>query len=273
MGIQDVSKQELILKAAEQLKQVKEIQAPEWAVFVKTGVHKERPPVQKDWWHIRAASVLLTIQRIGPVGVQKLRVKYGGRKNRGVRPDRFFRGSGNILRKILQQLEAAGLAKQAEKKSHKGRVITSKGSSLFGKISNELMKEHGIVIPKLPDTELKVTEPRKKKAKKKTTKKRKKRTVKKKKAVKKAAPKVEAPKEEVKETPKEAPKGEPKVEAPKEEPKEEPKAEAPKEEPKEEVKETPKEEPKAEAPKEEPKEEVKETPKEEPKVEAPPEGQ
>ena len=247
MGIHDVSTTELILKAAEQLKKFKEIKAPDWAIFVKTGVHKERPPVQHDWWHIRAASVLHAIQRIGPVGVQKLRVKYGGRKNRGVAPDKFFRGSGNILRKILQQLEAAGLAQKAERTSHKGRIITNKGASLFGKISNELMKENNIVIPKIPDFELKFTEPKKKKVKKKTAKKRKRKAVKRKKTVKKEAKeelKVEEKKPEVKEEPKaEAPKEAPKVEAPKEEKKEEPKVEAP--EKPEEPKEAPKE-PKAE---------------------------
>jgi len=219
MGIHDVNTQELILKTADQLKQVKEIQPPEWAKFVRTGVHKERPPVQDDWWHIRAASVLHAIQRLGPVGVSKLRVKYGGRKNRGVKPDRFFRGSGNILRKILQQLEAAGLAKQAEKGSHKGRIITPQGASIFGKVANELMKEANLVIPKRPEEELKFADPKKKKAKKKKATKRKKRAVKKK-TVKKAA--QEAPKETLKETPKaaEAPK-EAKTEAPKEAPKEE----------------------------------------------------
>jgi small subunit ribosomal protein S19e len=57
------------------------IKAPEWAIFVKTGVHKERPPIQEDWWQIRAADVLRTIERMGPIGTQKLRTKYGGKKN------------------------------------------------------------------------------------------------------------------------------------------------------------------------------------------------
>ena len=258
MGIHDVSKQELILKTAEQLKQVKEIQPPEWAFFVKTGVHKERPPVQKDWWYIRAASVLHAIQRRGPVGVQKLRVRYGGRKNRGVQPDKFFIGSGSILRKVLQQLEAAGLAKQAEKRSHKGRIITPKGASFLGKISDGLMKEHNIVIPKLPEIQLKITEPKKKKKKKAAKKRKKRATPRKKKVAKAEAQPKEVPKEEVKEAPKEKPK----PEAPKE----------PKEVPKKEVKEAPKEEPK-EVPKEEKKAEKPEAPKEEVKEAEKPEGQ
>ncbi len=231
MGIYDVAKQELVLKTAEKLKDFKELQPPAWASFAKTGVHKERPPVQKDWWHIRAAAVLHTIRKQGPIGVQKLRVKYGGRKNRGVQPDKFFKGSGNILRKILQQLEAAGLAKKEEKTLHKGRIITPQGASLLGKVSDAIMKEHNVVIPKRPEEELKITTQKKKKAKKKTAKKRK------------AAKKTDA-KPRKRAVKKKTAKAEP-VEAPKAAPKEELKAEA-----KPEVKEEAKPEPKAEEKKE-----------------------
>ena len=136
----DADAQELIIKAAEELKKIPEIKPPVWATFVKTGMHKERPPVDSGWWYIRAASVLRTIYRLGPVGVSKLRTKYGGKKNRGVKKEHFFRGSGNILRKCLQQLEKAGFVKFAEKGVHKGRAITPKGRSFLDKIANNLKK-------------------------------------------------------------------------------------------------------------------------------------
>ena len=135
----DAEPQELVLKAAEELKKMPEIKAPEWAAFAKTGMHKERPPVSGDWWHIRVASVLRTVYRLGPVGVSKLRTKYGGKKNRGVKQERFYRGSGNILRKALQQLEKAGLVKFAEKGVHKGRVVTPKGMAFLDKISSQII--------------------------------------------------------------------------------------------------------------------------------------
>ena len=134
----DVEAQELIEKAAEELKKIPEISAPEWAPFVKTGMHKERPPVNNNWWHIRVASVLRTVYRLGPVGVSKLRNKYGGKKNRGVKKEHFFKGSGNILRKSLQQLEKAGFVKFAEKGVHKGRIITPKGKSFLDKIAAQM---------------------------------------------------------------------------------------------------------------------------------------
>lgn len=166
MTIYDVPINELILKAAEELKKIKDIIPPSWADFVKTGMHKERPPVQKDWWYIRAASVLNAINKLGPVGVSKLRTKYGGKKNRGYRPEKFFKGSGNILRKILQQLEKAGLAAKADKGIHKGRIITPAGLALLGKVAAAIMTEKKITIPKKSTEELKVETPRKKKAKK-----------------------------------------------------------------------------------------------------------
>lgn len=134
----DVDSQELIVKAAEELKKIPEIKAPAWAAFVKTGMHKERPPVDSDWWYIRTASLLRAVYRLGPVGVSKLRTKYGGRKNRGVKKEHFYKGSGSILRKSLQQLEKAGFVKFAEKGVHKGRVITPKGRSFLDKIATQI---------------------------------------------------------------------------------------------------------------------------------------
>ena len=147
----DAEPQELIIKAAEELKKIPEIKAPAWAPFVKTGMHKERPPADSGWWYVRAASILRAVYRLGPVGVSKLRSKYGGKKNRGVKKEHFYKGSGNILRKSLQQLEKAGFVKFAEKGVHKGRVITPKGKSFLDKIAGQMQNLK-------PRQEIKVTE-------------------------------------------------------------------------------------------------------------------
>ncbi len=126
---------ELIKKTARELKKIKEIKPPEWSKYCKTGTHKQRPPVNKDWWYIRSASVLRKTAILGPIGVSKLKRKYGGKKNRGHKPERFYKGSGSIARKILQQLEKAELVTKSEKKTHKGRVITQKGSGLLNSLS------------------------------------------------------------------------------------------------------------------------------------------
>jgi len=136
--IYDCDQSELVEKASQELKKVNAVKAPSWAAFVKTGMHKERPPVKDEWWHIRAASVLRQIYRKGPIGVSKLRTTYGGKKNRGYKTEHFYKGSGNIIRKILQQLEAAGFVKKEEKNIHKGRVLTAQGKKFLDNIAAQI---------------------------------------------------------------------------------------------------------------------------------------
>jgi small subunit ribosomal protein S19e len=141
MRIHIVEPHQLIEAVALKLEKVEELKAPEWAAFVKTGHMNERPPQQENWWHIRAASILRKVALRGPVGTNKLRTLYGGRKNRGHKPDRTFEASGNIIRTILQQLEAAQFVKQDTVHGRKGRVITPKGQSLLDTVANEVAKQ------------------------------------------------------------------------------------------------------------------------------------
>ena len=137
----DVNANDLIEKAAEKLAKIAEMQPPEWAKFVKTGLFKERPPEREDWWFIRAAAILRKIYLLGPIGTSKLRTKYGGRYRRGYAPPRFRRSSGNIIRKALQELEKAGLVIQTTKNGHKGRIVTGKGKSLLDKTASEIAQK------------------------------------------------------------------------------------------------------------------------------------
>ena len=136
--VEEVPAQELIEKVAEELKKVEHVKPPEWAKFVKTGAHKERPPLREDWWYIRSAAVLRSIYKLGPIGVSKLRTKYGGLKNRGFASEHFRKGSGSIIRNILQQLEKSGLIKQGAKGVHKGRMLTKEGFELLKKCAKEV---------------------------------------------------------------------------------------------------------------------------------------
>ena len=135
-----VNNNEVIEKLAVKLKG--SVNPPEWAAFVKTGHGKQRPPIREDWWFVRSAAILLSIQKLGPVGTSKLSVKYGNRKNNGVAPEKFARGSRNIIRKILQQLESSGLVKQEEVGVHKGRVVTNSAIKLINEASKEALKEN-----------------------------------------------------------------------------------------------------------------------------------
>lgn len=136
----DVNPNDLINKAAEALKSKEELKMPEWAMFVRTGRSKDRPPEDLDWWYFRSASVLRKVYLKGPIGVSKLRKVYGSRKNRGYRPEKFFPASGKIIRTILQQLEKAKLIEKKEKGVHKGKCITKQGKSFLDKIASGIYK-------------------------------------------------------------------------------------------------------------------------------------
>ena len=142
----DVPPSLFIERLKDELKTVKEISPPEWASYVKTGVHKERPPEQPDWWYYRAASILYQLYRRGIVGVGELRNHYGGRKDRGVRPEHTRKGSGAIIRNALKQLEEANLVKTV---NGKGRVISSEGRRLLDLLSTEIKRELEKEIPEL----------------------------------------------------------------------------------------------------------------------------
>lgn len=155
MSFYDVDQQELIEKLAEELKDIKEIEPPIWAGFVKTGTHKQRPPVKDDWWYTRTASILRKVAKIGPVGVEKLRIEYGGKKRRGYKSERVKKAGGSIIRKILQQLEKAELIKKNEKDIHKGRILTKKGRSFVDKIASSMKKPAKQEKPKTTEEKVK----------------------------------------------------------------------------------------------------------------------
>ena len=105
---------------------------PEWALYVKTGVSKARLPESGDWWHIRTASILRQISIHKVVGVGRLRTKYGGRKIRGMRPEKFAKASGKMIRIILQQAEKAGLLEKFNESGKRaGRRLTQTGRDLL----------------------------------------------------------------------------------------------------------------------------------------------
>jgi len=135
-SIKKISPKEANDILAQELKKMKGIEAPEWSNFVKTGNHKQRPPENPDWWYVRAASILRNIYTHGPVGVSRMRMRYGGRKNRGRKPEKFVRASGNIIRKITQQLRNSDLIKLSNG-DKKGNIITSKGQSMLDKVGKK----------------------------------------------------------------------------------------------------------------------------------------
>lgn len=143
----DVPPQPLIDALSGKLKERSGIQPPPWAAFVKTGVHREKAPVNREWWHGRVASVLRRVYLEGPVGVERLRGAYGGARDRGAAPDRAKKGSGSIVREALQQLEKEKLVENVK---GQGRRVTPAGRALVDAAAFDAKKA---VLPAIPALE------------------------------------------------------------------------------------------------------------------------
>ncbi len=137
--IYELTSHEYNLKLAEALKKVPEFEVPEWIHFVKSGSAKERPIEDPDFWYKRAASILKQIHKKNIVGVNRLRTKYGSKKDRGAAPEKFRKAGGKIIRTILQQTDAAGLTEitkaiKGVRQRKPGRQLTEKGRSFMEKL-------------------------------------------------------------------------------------------------------------------------------------------
>ncbi|MCL2691243.1 MAG: 30S ribosomal protein S19e [Candidatus Bathyarchaeota archaeon] len=143
----DVPAFKFIDRLAKYLKEnVDEVQPLSWTDVAKTGIHVEKQPQNPDWWYVRSASVLRKVYLHGPIGLEDLRADYGGRKNRGSKPDGVKKAGGSNIRKILQQLEAAGLVVTSRPE---GRKMSPKGRKLLQDIAGDLAKELIKTIPEL----------------------------------------------------------------------------------------------------------------------------
>jgi len=158
----DVPAESLIPALSAKLGSDHGINMPEWAAFVKTGVHRERPPVQEDWWLIRSAAILRKVARDGPVGVNHLSQSFGGKTERGSAPNRAATGSRHITRTILQLLEEAGLVEKSASKVldstdedgeritlYSGRSITGTGHKLLDSTAHEVRSDVNSAHPGL----------------------------------------------------------------------------------------------------------------------------
>ncbi len=132
--IYEVKSSELTKLASVRLK--KTISKPDYVDYVKSGPNKERIPSDPDFWFMRSASILRQVYINGPIGVSRLRTKYGSRQKHVVHRRHHINAGGSIIRDILIELEKFEFIK----KTSKGRIIMPKGQSFLDKISSELIK-------------------------------------------------------------------------------------------------------------------------------------
>ena len=137
MDVRSIEAGEYNLSLAEALKKEGSFKKPEWVEFVKSSTSNKRPVEDEDFWHKRTASILRQIYINKIVGTQRLRTRYGGKKDRGQRPSEFRKSGGKIIRVILQQSEKAGFLTKAEGKK-KGRTLTGKGKEFMESVASSI---------------------------------------------------------------------------------------------------------------------------------------
>jgi small subunit ribosomal protein S19e len=134
-NILEVDSGVLVRKLAEKLKE-EGVAKPEYIDYAKTGAGKERVPSDPDFWYTRCASVLRQTYLKGPIGISRLRTRYGVRKKHIVTRHHHFRSGGSLIKDAFDALEKQGYVK----KTKEGRVVTQKGQSFLDKTSSELNK-------------------------------------------------------------------------------------------------------------------------------------
>ncbi len=131
--VYDVEGRKLVEEAAKKLQEMG-IPKPHYLEYVKSGSHADRRPTQENFWYLRCASLLRKAYISPGIGVNRLRVHYGGGKSRGAAPTKARKSSGSIIRRGFIALEKAGLIE----KTKTGRKISSAGQKLMDGVARQV---------------------------------------------------------------------------------------------------------------------------------------
>ncbi len=134
-NVLEADAQKLIEVTAGRLKE-SGIPRPKYIDYVKSGAGKERVPESEDFFYFRCASVLRQVYLKGPIGISKLRTKYGSKRAHWVRRHHHYRAGGSVIKDAFDALEKKGYIKTTKT----GRIITPGGKSFLDKLSNEIVK-------------------------------------------------------------------------------------------------------------------------------------
>ncbi|PYB69170.1 MULTISPECIES: 30S ribosomal protein S19e [unclassified Thermoplasma] len=127
----------LINYVSEKLKNEKKIAEPDWSKYVKTGISREKSPVNRDWIYVRAAAMLRKLYINGNLGISRMSSEYGGKVDRGSKRYHASQGSRSIVRYLFHELEKAGYVQ----KTPKGRSLSPEGMSLLDNASKDIIKQ------------------------------------------------------------------------------------------------------------------------------------
>ncbi|KAJ6248186.1 40S ribosomal protein S19 [Anaeramoeba flamelloides] len=138
VSVKDVESSKFIKAYAEHLKRGDKFKEPSWVDIVKTGFTKELSPYDRDWYYIRAASILRRLYIRPFTGVGGFKKIYSKKNKIRVKPSHYNKGSGKIPRSILHQFEKIGIVKKTKKGTRK---VTSLGRKEMDAIALKIHKD------------------------------------------------------------------------------------------------------------------------------------
>lgn len=127
----------LIEAIKETLKNNNEVQQPKDHDMIKTSHGKQFSPEDQYWFYTRMASIVRVAMCKGTVSLKGLARKYSCRKNAGVRPSRYAKGSEFVIESAIEQLIKIGWFNFANKKD----ILTEKAKDVLGEIMEKVSQE------------------------------------------------------------------------------------------------------------------------------------
>lgn len=127
----------LIEAIQETLKTKTEIELPKNCDLIKTSHGKQYSPESPFWFYTRMASIVRTAMCKGTVSLKGLSQKYSCRKNGGVRPSRYAKGSEFVNESAIEQLIKIGWFDFSDKKD----ILTSTAKEVLGEIIEKVGRE------------------------------------------------------------------------------------------------------------------------------------
>jgi len=121
------------------------IKLPKWSPLVKAGHANDTSPIDPDWLFYKAAAISrqIYISKSINVGIGSLKTFFGKKKRNGVRPPKFTKAGGKVIREVVTQLKKNGYVENyANQDGHTfGLVLTKTGRAELDKIATRIIKE------------------------------------------------------------------------------------------------------------------------------------
>lgn len=127
----------LIEAIKETLKNNGNITLPKDSDLIKTSHGKQYTPEDSNWFYTRMAAIVRTAMCKGTVSLKSLERKYSCRKNAGVRPSRYAKGSNFVIESAIEQLIKIQWFNFANKKD----ILTSSAKETLSEIMEKINQQ------------------------------------------------------------------------------------------------------------------------------------